>query len=922
MRDAGMKTVKIFLASSVVELEHDRNAIGNFVRALRDIYDARGVKMDLYDCTYENQAMTSGRRQDEHNEHARQSDIFLALFYNKAGKFTVEEFHEAYKQLQNTGAPAILVCFREGEGYAPKDSLLAFRDELEDELEQHPIIYTDIDSVSLKVLLQMQRMNLDVPIEVEESMITVDGTPVLTLENIPMWAKNTDFQSLKQQFQACEQEYLDAMVNKADVQVLARAKKKRDEIRDALNQLEQELFSIAIDMDRQENDGSLTMRQRVADKLMAQGDSQSANMVLSTQDIEKDIDRTDALAQHTDKQYEQYVQEYLQKIRILKTMVRDPSRFDQIEACFEKAVALEKRRNLKKIAMREYVSYLHNQNNYKDAIPLAELYWKYVELDGDKSQIADAANILGNLYSDTDCMELAERRFLQAKEIYEQLVDQNPSAYQPDLAGTCNNLGTLYQDTNRMDKAEREYLRANEIYEQLAAENPSAYQPNLATSCNNLGNLYADTNRLELAEQEHLRANEIYEQLAAQHPSAYQPYLAISCNNLGALYQDTNCMDKAEREYLRAKEIREQLAAENPSAYQPDLAMSCSNLGILYAGTNRMDKAEQEYLRAKEIREQLAADNPSVYQPNLAKSCNNLGILYAGTNRMDKAEQEYLRAKEIREQLAADNPSVYQPNLAKSCNNLGILYAGTNRMDKAEQEYLRAKKIREQLVAEHPSVYRQDLASTCNNLGVLYYTSNRLDKAEQELLRAKELYEQLTALAPAQYASTLAAICANLGKLYEDTDRPEQAKRAAFPIILGVLRVFSLSKKISKNPLVSYRKGTRRNQYEIPCERLFGGIGFSCGAAAGGVYVDACRTSSARSGCAHGVCTYCAQRCFLSGVHEPVGRLRRNSCHDAAAVASAAGADFPCVQAVRAHHTLGADAAGAGVCGGVFLHAL
>ncbi len=547
MRDADMKTVKIFLASSVVELENDRNAIGNFVRALRDIYDARGVKIDLYDCTYENQAMTSGRKQDEHNEHARQSDIFLALFYNKAGKFTVEEFHEAYKQLQNTGAPAILVCFREGEGYAPKDSLLAFRDELEDELEQHPIIYTGIDSVSLKVLMQMQRMNLDVPIKVEESMITVGGTPVLTLENIPMWAKNTDFQSLKQQFQACEQEYLDAMVNKADVQVLARAKKKRDEIRDALNQLEQDLFSIAIDMDKQENNQNLTKRQRMADELMAQGDSQSANMVLSTQDIEKDIDRTDALAQHTDKQYEQYVQEYLQKIRILKTMVRDPSRFDQIEACFEKAVALEKRRNLKKIAMWEYVVYLHNQHDYNHAIPLAERYLKYVELDGDKSQIADAANLLGCLYVETNRMDEAEQEYLRAKEIREQLATENPSAYKPYLAMICNNLGSLYYQNNYMDKAEQEYLQVKEIYEQLAVENPSAYQPGLANTCNNLGALYHKNNHMDKAKQAYLRAKEIYEQLAAQHPSAYQPYLAISCNNLGALYQDTNCMDKAER---------------------------------------------------------------------------------------------------------------------------------------------------------------------------------------------------------------------------------------------------------------------------------------------------------------------------------------------------------------------------------------
>lgn len=698
-----MKTVKIFLASSVVELEDDRNAIGNFVRALRDIYDARGVKIELYDCTYENQAMTSGRKQDEHNEHARQSDMFLALFYNKAGKFTVEEFHEAYKQLQNTGAPAILVCFREGAGYAPKDSLLAFRDELEDELEQHPITYTGIDSVSLKVLLQMQRMNLDVPIKVEESMITVGGTPVLTLENIPMWAKNTDFQSLNEQYQVCEREYLEAKINKADLQVLARAKKKRDEIRDALNQLEQDLFSIAIDMDKQENDRNLTMRQRMADKLMAQGDSQSANMVLSTQDIEKDIDRTDALAQHTDKQYEQYVQEYLQKIRILKTMVRDPSRFDQIEACFEKAVALEERRNLKKIAMREYVIYLHKQNDYKHATSLAELYLKYVELDGDKRQIADAANLLG----------------------------------------------ALHIDTNRMDKAKKELVKAKKIRKQLASENPSAYQQDLAETCNNLGVLYEYINHMELAEKEYRQAKKIYAQLAVEHPLVYQSYLARVCYDLGMLYYTNNHIKPAEKEYRQAKKIREQLAAEYPSAFQPDLAMSCNNLGILYANTNRIDKAGQEFLRAKEIYEQLTAENSSAYQPDLAGVCNNLGnlyYLYLKNNRMDKAEQEYFQAKKICEQLAVENPSVYQPYLANICNNLGALYADTNRMDKAEQEYLRAKEIYERFTAFAPGRYALDLAGVCENLGRLYKNTDRPEQAAAEYARAEELWKQAKTL--------------------------------------------------------------------------------------------------------------------------------------------------------------------------------
>lgn len=371
MRDAGMKTVKIFLASSVVELEDDRNAIGNFVRALRDIYDARGVKIELYDCTYENQAMTGGRKQDEHNEHARQSDMFLALFYNKAGKFTVEEFHEAYKQLQNTGAPAILVCFREGAGYAPKDSLLAFRDELEDELEQHPITYTGIDSVNLKVLLQMKRMNLDVPIGLEESAVTVGGTPVLTLKR----EKNTDSQRLK------------------------------------------------------------------------------------------DVKQLD---------------------------------------------------------------------------------------------LASRCNNLGNLCVRMNRFELAEKEYLRAKEIREQLAAEHPSENQPDLASTCNNLGALYADMNCLITAEQEYLRAKEIYEQLAVERPSAYQPNLASICNNLGVLYYGNNRMELAEQEYLRAKELYEQLTALVPERYAIDLVAVCANLGELYEDTDRPEQAAAEYARAEELWKQ----------------------------------------------------------------------------------------------------------------------------------------------------------------------------------------------------------------------------------------------------------------------------------------------------------------------------------------------------------------------------
>jgi len=668
-----MTTIHIFLGSSLDELHLDRMEIGNYVRKLNDIYRDRDVYIKLYECEDENAAMVKGRKQEEYNEEIRQSDIFLVLFYNKAGQYTIEEFHEAYKQFQKTGAPAILTCFRQGEGYAPEQSVLEFMDDLGEQLGHYFKRYTHIDSVKLTLLLQMKLMKLDVPIEVEESLITVGGTPVLTLKNIPMWAKNADFQSLKEQYQACERAYLDAKAATTDPvtdPVFLRASEQWNEAKKALRELEQELFSIALKIEEKNNDGTLTERQRKAYELMEQGDAEGANNILDLHEILDDVEHAETLAQQADKKLEQHVQEMLQKIEILKTQVQKTSRFEEIQEIFEEAVALEKRRNLKKIAMRKYVSYLYNQKDYNHAIPLAERYLKDIEQHGDKSQIADAANLLGALHVGTNQMGLAKQEYLQAKGIYEQLVTENPSVYQPYLARTCNNLGVLYKDTNQMELAEQEYLRAKKIREQLVAANPSACQSDLASVCNNLGVLYEKINRMDKAEQELLRATEIYEQLAVENPSVYQLDLATSCNNLGILYKHTKRMDKAEQEYLQAKEIREQLAVENPSAYQPDLASTCNNLGVLYADTKRLNLAEREYFRAKKIYEQLAIENPLAYKPHFAISCNNLGILYVDTKRMDKAEQELLWARKIYEQLIKISPEQYMPYLQIIYNNL------------------------------------------------------------------------------------------------------------------------------------------------------------------------------------------------------------------------------------------------------------
>jgi|GEM_PF-7131761 len=429
-----MTTIHIFLGSSLDELRLDREEMGNYVRMLNDVYIDRGVYIKLYECEYENAAMVKGRKQEEYNEEIRQSDIFLVLFYNKAGQYTIEEFREAYKQFQSTGAPAILTCFRQGEGYAPDQSVLEFMNELDEQIGHYFKRYTHIDSVKLTLLLQMKLMKLDVPIELEESAVTVGGKQLLTLENIPMWAKNADFQSLKERYQACERAYLDAKAATTDPvtdPVFLRASEQWNEAKKALRELEQELFSIALKIEEKNNDGTLTERQRKAYELMEQGDSEGAGKIMDLREILDDAKDTEAwkqqehekVDQQANKKLEQNVQELLLRIEILKTQVQNPSRFEEIQETFEEAVGIEKRNHLKKIAMRKYVLYLYDQNDYNDAIPLAKQYLNDVEQHGDKKQIAGAANMLGLLYHDTNRLESAEQEYLRVKRRREQLAD-------------------------------------------------------------------------------------------------------------------------------------------------------------------------------------------------------------------------------------------------------------------------------------------------------------------------------------------------------------------------------------------------------------------------------------------------------------------------------------------------------------------
>lgn len=162
----------IFLASSIVELAHDRDAVGNFVRKMNDaLRDVEGDHyLHLFICELEDAAMSPEGKQMQYNRHLQNCHLFVNLYFNKAGEFTLQELEAAKQARQNKAVPELLILFRvkdcDGILWQPDGSIPALKDRLQAEGLPY-LAYEDVDHVKLELLKWLQRANQNLPISID-----------------------------------------------------------------------------------------------------------------------------------------------------------------------------------------------------------------------------------------------------------------------------------------------------------------------------------------------------------------------------------------------------------------------------------------------------------------------------------------------------------------------------------------------------------------------------------------------------------------------------------------------------------------------------------------------------------------------------------------------------------------------------------
>jgi hypothetical protein len=105
------RVIKIFLASSS-ELKNDRQDFETFIGRKNSGASIKGIKLELVHWENFFDAMSITRKQDDYNKAISECDIFVGLFYTKAGKYTQEEFNTAWSFFKENGKPIIYIYIK------------------------------------------------------------------------------------------------------------------------------------------------------------------------------------------------------------------------------------------------------------------------------------------------------------------------------------------------------------------------------------------------------------------------------------------------------------------------------------------------------------------------------------------------------------------------------------------------------------------------------------------------------------------------------------------------------------------------------------------------------------------------------------------------------------------------------------------
>lgn len=693
-----MKTIKVFLASSD-ELKDERDRFGDLIRQLSDIFLPYGIHVKLLRWEDMDPCYNNVRKQDEYNVWIRQSDIFVCLFYTRAGKYTLEELNVAKQENKQRELPKMMIYMRDLKPDEVEDaSLTNFKRRVDEDWKHFWGNYPTTDKLHFDFVMFFLHsiLGLEKLLMMENGQVMLEGLCIASMENLPFASENEDYKKMKAELDALpakiakkrqrmEQYPEDEEYREEHQELLNRYNALKDEFAN----YQKNLFATAMRISRMQLEKVDSELERAINEFEI-GRIEVANAILDG--IEKEAERHVEQLDFNRALIHRDIEALLLRTKTLMSDLSIPveQRIVNTKAIYQKADgwAIKSALDEKEYAnlLLEYASYLQDYAYFKES---ENIYLKHIRIcekiyGKACPEIACSINNLGVLYQ-------AQKKYDKALNCYTKalVIEENVHKTEhQDIAHYYNNIGGVYHMQKDYDKALDYYLKSLSIKEKEVGKD----HPSLASLYHNIGGIYYCKEENGKALEYYSKALEMNERfLGFEHDNTATSYYAIGC-----LYDQLQNYPRALKYHKKALSIRENiLGFKHPvtAASYSAIAQLYLEVAKIYYEHEKYGKALNSYLKSLHILEH-ELDTGEI---EMAMLYNIIGELcHDHLADYSKALDYYFKTLEIREKtngifhydtaLCYDNIGWAYFELGEYQKSLDYLYKGLNVLKKILDE--------------------------------------------------------------------------------------------------------------------------------------------------------------------------------------------------------------------------------------------
>lgn len=685
-----MKTIKIFLASSE-ELEVERAKLGNLVRRLDKIYEKRGTRIELIEWEDLDAAYNGQRKQDEYNQEIRACDLFLAIFHQKAGKFTLEEFNVATEEFKKHASPKVYAYMKDlAEGEQEQPELTAFKKHLFDEMNHYWCRYGSTDTMQLHFVMQLQLVESasfsGLKLEVENAQVKLDTVPIANLKQVPFAANNQQYIEWKENLAKVQSEIaafesiLATTPNETIELLLGSKRTERYNLQEKLNDLEKSLLGTALTIVSLQGRASSDRLRHAIERFEA-GDNMGANAILDPKEIEADAQRNlenfklgKQLAEEAQKAVFSSIEEYRLRAKNLLTIFSNENRFAEAEHCFDKAVKLAKEAEMPKEdytkLLEEYADFLFGLAVYNKSL---SSYLELLEIN--LKQYAPNSLVLLVLYNNIGMVCNRLHQYDDALTWYEKALESIKCVSKEknmEYVKTMLNVITNLFDNGNIFQANHLLIGVENILKTLEVESlleKAKLDIKLCQLANKKDELFETSlrHRFFFPEDYYDFPIKIFEKYKGlEHPDTAEAY-----NNKGLLHYIKEDYPKALEWYSKVLAIYEKVFGSE----HPITAASYNVIGDVYSKMGNNPKALIYYNRAIKA-----------YEKNCKSNLSTPGIYYENIGKIYLRQQDYNKAfPYLIKSWDSCSPSITLEEMKNACDMIQRLYPAAD--DRARVYY-------------------------------------------------------------------------------------------------------------------------------------------------------------------------------------------------------------------------------------------